>query len=138
MSDGRRQTRQQAPYGDPVNAPFWEATCEHRLLFQQCDDCGHRQFYGRPFCLKCQSDALRWRQASGRGRVYSATCIHVSWIDDFEAPYFVALVDLDEGPRLLTNIVNGPAGIGDPVRLRWRERSGAPPIPVFEPDPTAQ
>jgi uncharacterized OB-fold protein len=59
---------------------------------------------------------------------------HIPTGPGFEPPYPVALVELDEGPRMLTNIVNGEAAMGDRVRLAWKEREGAPPLPVFEPD----
>ena len=118
---------------DPTHLPFWEAAARRELVVQECGSCGHKQFYGRPFCLSCEADAVRWVAVSGNGTVYSATRVWRSWVADFEPPYTVAIVELDEGPRLVTNIVNGEARIGARVRLAWRERQGLPPVPVFEP-----
>ena len=122
------------PYGDYHNQPFWEAARSRKLVMQCCKACGHVQFYGRPFCLECGSDDLEWRPVSGKGTVYSQTIVHVPFVEGFEPPYAVALVDLDEGPRLLTNIVGGACEIGARVKVTWREREGTPPLPVFEPD----
>ena len=125
-------------YGDPVNAPFWDAARDENLVVQHCLDCGHHQFYGRPCCLECQSDQIEWKEVSGRATVYSKTCVHVPWVEGFDPPYVVAVVELEEGPRLLTNIVNGEAEIGDRVRVTWRHRADAPPVPVFEPESTPE
>jgi len=70
--------------------------------------------------------------------VYSITTVRKQWVPGFTPPYRVAIVELDEGPRLLTNIVNGEASIGTKVRVAWRDRSGLPPVPVFEPLPCVQ
>lgn len=102
-------------------------------MVQRCVACGHHQFYPRPFCLPCNADRLEWVRVRGTGRVYSQTTVHMSAGPGFEPPYVVAVVELDEGPRLVTNIINGGCRIGDPVRVVWRERAGAPPVPVFEP-----
>lgn len=59
------------------------------------------------------------------------TLVHVQVSDEFTPPYIVAIVELDEGPRILTNIIGGECKIGDRVRLQWRERSNAPPLPIF-------
>ena len=61
------------------------------------------------------------------------TTVHRQVSPDLPAPYVNALVQLDEGPRLLTTLVGGPCAIGDRVRVRWQERTGAPPLPVFAP-----
>jgi uncharacterized OB-fold protein len=61
------------------------------------------------------------------------TEVHVKISPDFEPPYVVALVELDEGPRMVGNIVDGEAGIGDRVKLMWRNREDAPPLPVWTP-----
>lgn len=120
-------------YGDALSAPFWEAAGRHELVLQQCAACGHWQFYPRPFCLECQSDHVVWQQAAGTGTVYSQTTVNIQIAPEFTPPYIVAVVELDEGPRLTTNIVNGATAIGDRVRVTWRAREDAPPLPVFEP-----
>lgn len=119
--------------GDPTHRPFWEAATRRTLLIQQCADCDQYQFYARPFCIRCESDAILWSTACGTATVYSVTTVRKQWVPGFTPPYSVAIVELDEGPRLLTNIINGDASIGDRVRVVWRERTGLPPVPVFEP-----
>ncbi len=127
-------SRQAFPgYGDPITAPFWDAATREELLVQRCTACGHHQFYPRRFCLECSSEAVEWVRARGTGTVYSQTTVHVQIATEFEPPYVAALVELDEGPRLLTNL-EGPCAIGDRVAVRWRERQGLPPLPVFTPD----
>jgi uncharacterized OB-fold protein len=116
-----------------MHAPFWAAAARRELVVQRCRTCGRHQFYARPFCLGCQGTALEWAPVSGRGTVHSLTVVHRQASPDLPVPYVNALVDLDEGPRLLTLLVGGPCRIGDRVRVAWRERAGAPPLPVFEP-----
>ncbi|HEX9890292.1 MAG TPA: OB-fold domain-containing protein [Nitriliruptorales bacterium] len=120
-------------YGDPLTKPFWEAATRHELVVQRCTSCGNHQFYPRPMCLECRAQGLEWVQVGGQATVYSKTTVHLQIDPALEPPYVAALVDLDEGPRLATNIVNGDAEIGDRVRLTWRDRDDAPPLPVFEP-----
>ncbi|MFI6284261.1 Zn-ribbon domain-containing OB-fold protein [Streptomyces sp. NPDC051018] len=120
---------------DPTTAPYWEAAREHRLVLQRCADCRVFQFYPRPFCLTCQSDAVGWVTASGLGVVHSRTTTHIAVTPGLTPPYAVAVVELDEGPWLVTNLVGGPARIGDRVEVTWRERPDGPPLPVFRPLP---
>jgi uncharacterized OB-fold protein len=117
---------------DPMTAPFWAACREHRLVIQHCSKCGRHQFYPRPLCLTCQSRALEWVEASGCATIYSLTVVRVPVAPDLVPPYFLAVVELAEGPRMLTNILGQRAKIGDPVKLAWRERKGQPDLPVFE------
>jgi uncharacterized OB-fold protein len=119
-------------FGDPTTASFWAAARERRLTVQRCRACGHHQFYPRPHCLSCESADLDWVGVKGTGRIYSMTTTQVQVYPEMVPPYVVALVDLSEGPRLLTNIVGAACRIGDEVRVTWRERKDAPPLPVFE------
>lgn len=119
---------------DPTTEPFWKACAENRLMVQRCTGCGSHQFYPRPFCLSCESVDLEWVETSGAGTIYSITTVRLPVADDLPPPYLLALVDLDEGPRLLTNIQADKAGIGDRVAVAWRDRPGGlPPLPVFVP-----
>lgn len=113
-------------YGDPLSIPFWEAAWRRELRVQHCESCGCRQFYPRPFCLVCYSDDLTWVVAAGTAIVYSQTTVLVG-----PEPYTVALVDLAEGPRIMTRLIGGPVEIGDPVQLGWQDRDELPPLPVF-------
>ena len=96
-------------------AAFWEATRERRLLVQWCTSCDRGVFYPRVFCPHCAAgaDALEWRTASGRATVYAAVVEHRPEAAgaNFSGgePYCVALVDLEEGVRMLTNVVGCPA-----------------------------
>jgi uncharacterized OB-fold protein len=120
-------------FGDALTAPFWQGAAQHVLMIQHCAKCGHNQFYPRPFCLKCRSSSPTWIAASGLGTVYSRTVIRRSPNPAQPAPYVNALVDLDEGPRLFTSLTSMDCGIGERVRVTWREREDAPPLPIFEP-----
>src|SRR5690606_20320978 len=120
---------------DPTTERFWSACAEHRLLVQHCRNCGAHQFYPRPFCLACEPNDLEWTESKGSGTFYSVTTIRLPVTPELTPPYLVALVDLDEGPRLLTNIeATDAAGIDARVTLTWRERPGLPPLPVFRLD----
>lgn len=119
---------------DPTTEAFWTACGEHRLLVQHCRACGASQFYPRPFCLSCESNDLEWAESAGKGTIYSLTTIRMPVTPELPPPYLLALVDLDEGPRLLTNIVGiDKAAIGDRVEVTWRAREDLPPLPVFRP-----
>jgi uncharacterized protein len=121
----------EAYYDDALTVPFWRAAAEHLLIVQRCSDCGHHQLYPRPFCTACRSDAVEWVPAAGTGTVYTLTTVHVEIAPDMKPPYVVAVVELDEGPRLTTNLTDAELRIGDRVTVGWRERAGAPPFPVF-------
>jgi len=118
--------------GDPTTAPFWRAAREHRLMLQRCTACGAYQFYPRPFCLSCFGLGLEWVEASGRATVYSKTTVRIPVIEEMPPPYVVAIVTLEEGPRLTTNLVGDEPAIGDQVSLTWRDRPDLPPLPVFQ------
>lgn len=124
---------------DPDSAPYWEAAREGRLLVQRCDDCGAMQLYGRALCLQC-GGPVSWVDASGRGTVYSYTVIRQNhqrpWREML--PYVVALVDLEEGPRLMTNVVGcdpEAVSVGMPVQVRFEPagEGGEAAVPVFGP-----
>ncbi len=110
------------PYNEEAE-PFWTAAAAGRLVVPVCDACGHHIWYPRSWCPLCGSDALTWRAMSGRGTVYACTVVRKAtgpWGD--AAPYVVAYVELEEGPRLLTNVVaDDPTGvaIGDAVRASF-------------------
>lgn len=119
-----------SPFGDATTAPFWEGAARGELLVQRCRTCGEHQFYPRPFCLACGASDPEWVASAGRGTVYAKTTVHIQVDPALGPPYDVGVVALDEGPRLVTNLIGEPA-IGEPVRVAWRERDEAPPLPVF-------
>lgn len=120
-------------YGDALTVAFWEGARRRQLLLQRCRVCGAWQFYPRPFCLRCNAADVEWAAAAGTGTVYAATTVRVQISPDFTPPYVVALVDLDEGPRMLSQIAAAQIRIGQRVRVAWKEREPDPPLPVFEP-----
>jgi uncharacterized OB-fold protein len=95
--------------------PFWEGCRQGKLVLQYCEQCQRYQFYPRLYCMQCGSKALRWVETSGRGVVYSYTIIRQNKSPEFmnDTPYNVAIVQLEEGPRMLSNIVDV-----DPLELR--------------------
>ena len=103
---------QKQEYGKPVPIPipetqyYWDKVREHELWIQRCNECSHVFFYPRLHCPQCMSENLEWFQASGKGTLYSYMINHrpAPGFED-EAPYAIALVQLDEGPRMMTNIV---------------------------------
>jgi uncharacterized OB-fold protein len=130
------------PRPDPDTAPFWAATLAGRLDLQRCASCGLVVFYPRARCPRCHGDALVWATMSGRGAVYASTVVHRPADESFaaEVPYVVALVDLDEGARLMARIVGCPpeeVRTGMPVTVRFRQVSDEAALPVFVPAETS-
>lgn len=117
--------------------PFWEAAAAGKLRLPRCDDCGLVIFYPRSICPKCRSRAIRWIDLSGRGTVYSYTVTRRTagrWRE--HTPFVVAYVELEEGPRLLTNIVGcdpKAVAIGLPVIVVFDATDGGGAIPRFAP-----
>lgn len=109
---------------------FWEGVDQGKLLAQSCSQCGTMRHPPAPMCASCQSVAWEAKELSGRGKVYSwLVSKHPSKPD--AAPRTVVLVDLDEGLRLVSNMVDGESvEIGDPVRLTFGEVRGAR-LPLF-------
>ena len=124
---------------EPDSRPFWLATREKALTYQQCRDCGTVIFYPRRHCTGCLGNDLEWKRSAGKGTVYTYSVVRQSYHPFFRGlvPYAVAWIDLDEGPRLVSNIV----GVEDPlrdvrigmrVRVRWEEHDELC-LPLFEP-----
>ena len=112
------------PPASAMSQPFWDAAAEGRLVVQSCEACGHLQHYPRAYCLKCLSEALGWHQCSGRGAIYSYTVVRKAMHPGFAAlvPYVYALVELEEGVRMTTNIVHvSPEEVrcGQRVSVDW-------------------
>jgi uncharacterized OB-fold protein len=106
LTDERPPKPRPAPIPDHDSAPYWQALHDGKLLIQKCADCGHFQLYPRDRCLACRGP-VSFVEASGRGTIYSFTVIRQNYARPFRdwIPYVVALVDLEEGPRLMTNLV---------------------------------
>ncbi len=97
------------PKPSPTSLPFWEAARRHELKLQYCEACKAFIYYPRDRCPTCFSDSLEWRPVSGRGKVYSYTVVRRASSRSFaDGPYVLAIVQLDEGPRMTTNIAAPP------------------------------
>jgi len=125
------------PPVNPDTKPFWDATAQGRLLVKQCDDCQSLIWYPRAICPECSSLRTSWLQVSGRGTVYSYT---VNYRGDGayrgSGPYVLAYVELDEGPRMMTNVVDaGETGVavGMPVEVVFHDTGEGSALPRFRP-----
>jgi uncharacterized protein len=124
------------PIPDPDSQPYWDALREHRLLFQRCRACGHAQLYFRAVCRRCWSRDLQATEAAGTGTVHSFSVMHAVGDPELKAelPYAIAIIELDEGARLLSRIDGDPASahIGQRVRVTYRDLDEETTIPHFE------
>jgi len=104
------------PYGGALPKPtpetqaFWDGTKAHRLMLPWCMDCGRPHFYPRSICPSCLSSNLEWREASGLGKLHTYVINYKAAKGLTKVPYVIAVVELAEGPRMMTNIV-----INDPT-----------------------
>lgn len=122
------------PTRTAFSAPWFEACSEGRLLIQHCETCGHYQFYPRVFCTNCGGAQPAWVEASGNGRIASFTIVRRPVSSAYEAPYVVALVTLEEGPRMMSNIVDCDTHtlrIGDQLTVSFERWSDEVSLPVF-------
>jgi hypothetical protein len=104
------------PKPTPETKPFWDATKQHTLRIQRCGDCAQHYFYPRPLCPHCLSRNVEWVDCSGRGRLHTFV-INYRPPRNFpvQQPFIIGIVELEEGARILTNIVGVEA---DPKQLR--------------------
>jgi uncharacterized OB-fold protein len=118
----------------PYAARYWEAARQGELVVQQCDTCGRCQLYPRVVCVACHGGQLRWTAASGEAIVYTFSVVYRPMVNYIEAvPYIVAVVELEEGPKLMTRLVGlspEDAFIGMRVTVDFEERDGRN-LPVF-------
>ena len=124
------------PEGD--TSEWWEAAEEERLLVRHCLDCGEYSYYPRPFCPKCWSEHVEWYQASGKATLYTWSVIYSNDMPPFKdrVPYVAAVVDLEEGPRMMTNVIDTPFDdlrVGMDLAVRFMPISDDFTIPVFVP-----
>jgi uncharacterized OB-fold protein len=101
-----------APLPDELSEAYWDAAAEGRLLIQRCLSCGQYQFYPRRHCAHCFGPDPVWHRACGRGRVHTYTVVRQTPNAEFRAdcPYVLAIIELDEGPRLTGRIVGASPG----------------------------
>jgi uncharacterized OB-fold protein len=117
-------------------APFWEAASRKELVLQYCEDTGRFQHYPRPVSIYTGSRNLSWRRVSGKGKVYAHTMIRISGPGlDGRLPLPVATVELEEGVRIIANIIGGDLEkleIGAPVELAWDALADGKFYPAFK------
>lgn len=96
------------PFVSEVNRPYWDAARRHELVLQRCQECGHYRYPPGDTCPRCLSDRLAWVKVSGRGSIYTWVVFHQVYHQAFanDAPYAVVVVQLEEGARLVTNLVD--------------------------------
>ncbi|WP_199919292.1 Zn-ribbon domain-containing OB-fold protein [Streptomyces sp. NRRL S-1824] len=120
---------------DVETRPFWDGIAAGELRLQRCGDCGRAVFYPRALCPHCFGDRLEWFTSSGTGTVYSYTVARRAFSPSAgEPPYTVALIDLDEGVRMMSRIVGGDrVRIGDRVEMEITRLGGddSPELPCF-------
>jgi uncharacterized OB-fold protein len=129
-------TRATRPLPDPDTEAYWEAARQHRLLIKRCRACGAAHFYPRPFCPSCWSDDVAWEEASGRATLYTYSIVRRNDVPPFDerVPYAAAIVDLAEGPRMMTNIVGWEdveLHIGMDLVVDFRDEDPELSVPVF-------
>jgi len=122
---------------DELTEPFFAAGTEGRLLVAACTSCGEMRLPTSATCPTCLAEGVEWQEVSGKGTVHTFAIMHrryhPAWEPDL--PYNIAVVELDEGPRLPANIIgveNDAIAVGMPVEVVW-EREGEAPVPRFRP-----
>lgn len=124
------------PRPTSLSRPHWDGCKEGVLRVQRCRACGQFVFIPQPICTRCQADALEWVASSGRGTVYSHTVVHRPPRPVFPAPYVVAIIELEEGWHMLSNVVDcrpEDVHVGLPVEVTFRPMSDAISLPYFRP-----
>lgn len=113
-----------------ASQPFWSGLDSGRLLLPWCEACEAPFFYPRRWCPQCHGDAIRWREAPGRGIVWAHSTVYTEFDPDVPVPYVALLIDLEEGVRIggVLHDPSAPVYVGDPVAVNWSKRapSGLP------------
>jgi uncharacterized OB-fold protein len=137
--------RKPLPTPSPESKRYWEGCRNHELWLPFCRNCEALYFYPRDFCPTCFSWDIEWRKASGRGRIHTFAIQHRAWHPGWqdEVPYVTALVELDEGPRLYTNIIGidpDPSQIhcDMPVEVIFEDVTEEIALPKFKPSNQAK
>ncbi|MCC5873306.1 MAG: Zn-ribbon domain-containing OB-fold protein [Gammaproteobacteria bacterium] len=126
------------PRTTPLTEAYWDGCRRGELRLQHCLDCGHVQLPPRSHCTRCRGSRLEWRASAGRGRVASFTWIHIPLTEAWasEVPYAVALVRLDEGPLMMTNLHDcseSQLTVGLEVTVTFEARDETIHLPQFRP-----
>jgi uncharacterized OB-fold protein len=122
------------PEPTELTTPWWSACDEKKLLVQECDSCRRRWFTPEAVCIHCTSQQWSWVESTGIGHVYSLTIVHRAPRPEFDAPYVIAVVELDDGWSMLTNLIGRDPEAwrnGDRVKVTFRP-AGSRMSPAFE------
>jgi len=125
------------PRPNADNMPFWDGCKAHQLRFQKCSVCGYVRWPASILCPQCHSFDTQWIVASGQGKVYTFVVFHHVYHTAFEdeIPYVTAVIKLEEGPHLLSNIIDCDPNEVDcdiPVQVKWEDVSEGFSIPKFK------
>ena len=133
----------QRPLPQPITPeaqPYWDGLNEQKLMLPKCDACGKPFFYPRIACPHCHSRQISWIQASGKGKLYAFEIAYRALNPRFkvEPPYVLAMIELEEGPRMMSNLINikpDPAVIkcDMPVEVVFEKLTDTVTIPLFQP-----
>ena len=121
-----------APQPNIGDEPYFEAAAKGKLAIKYCPDCKRYHHYPRVICPFCHSLKTEWREVEGRGTIYTYSIARKSG----PVPYAIAYVTLDEGPSMMTNIVDcdlDSIRIGQKVKVVFKPTEGGPPVPMFKP-----
>lgn len=141
MTEPVKEVKKPLPEITPITQPFWESAAKRRLVIQRCGDCQSWVWCPRPACVECGSEKLEWTPVSGRGQVFAFTVIREvvgralrGFANDI--PYVAAWIDLEEGPRVCSNVVQCPVekvAIGMAVEVLFEEAGPGIFLPKFKP-----
>ena len=140
MSEKKKDPTRPLPNAKELDTQqFWAATKNKEFKYQQCENCHKVVFYPRRHCTGCTTGKLAWKTASGKASVYTYSVVRQSYHPFFRnmVPYVVAWIDLEEGPRILSNVIGvddplNDVSIGQEVQLEWEEHEDLF-IPLFRP-----
>jgi uncharacterized OB-fold protein len=134
--------RSDLPTIEDESRPFWDGATEGHFLIKRCRSCRHAHHYPRPFCPFCWSEDVVWENASGRATLYTYSTVYVNDLYPFreKVPYIAAVVDLDEGPRVMTRLVDvtdADVQVGMPLVVDFEQVTEDLTVPVFRPSTDA-
>ena len=120
-----------SPIANTETQAFWDAARTGRFVLPTCTACRKAHWYPRAICPFCADGTIEWRDASGKGTIYTFSVMRRA-----KEPYVIAYVTLAEGPTMMTNIVDcnfDALRIGQPVNVVFKETENGPPVPMFRP-----
>ena len=132
MATPYQERKMRDPAMNPGDEPYFQAAAEGKLLLKKCNECGEVHHYPRALCPFCWSEKVEWVQAKGTGEIYTYTVTRRGG----PVPYCIAYVTLDEGPRMMTNIVDcdlDTIKIGQRVKVAFKKTEGGASVPCFAP-----